>query len=62
MYPTDLLGSQELFAKCAANAHEVDGARSAAVFVLGSMAEHSCRFGGKNHGKNVGKQENTVGR
>ena len=44
---------KELFAQCAANAHEVDGARSAAIFVLGSMAEHSCRWGEGR--KNLGK-------
>ena len=36
------LATKELFAQCAANAHEMDGG-GAAIFLLGSMAEHSCR-------------------
>lgn len=47
----------ELFAQCAANAHEVDGAQGAAIFVLGSMAEHSCR---PNAFKNVQGSQLTV--
>lgn len=35
---------KEVFALCAANAHEADGGDGAAIFLLGSMAEHSCRW------------------
>lgn len=35
----------ELFAKVAANSHEVSGGARGAVFLQGSMAEHSCRPG-----------------
>ena len=37
--------TEEVFALCAANAHEADGGDGAALFLLGSMAEHSCRWG-----------------
>ncbi|CAK9068421.1 unnamed protein product [Durusdinium trenchii] len=34
---------EELYATCATNAHEADGGDGAALFLKGSMAEHSCR-------------------